>query len=142
MNQNGDLSVASNVGIAGNIDGASNVAIGFEKIDGIEDDSVIRFYGDDLASTGLSNGSVKSYNVVSVVHDKNTVTVTEANCNNKFGQVTGLGNINVRDITTVEGSSNLVDGFYVVSATSSELNGTGLTVNVTIASSEVSILLL
>ena len=138
VNPNGDLSVASNVGIAGNIDGASNVAIGFEKIDGIEDDSVIRFYGDDLASTGLSNGSVKSYNVVSVVHDKNTVTVTEANCNNKFGQVTGLGNINVRDITTVEGSSNLVDGSYVVSATSSELNGTGLTVNVTIASSEVS----
>ena len=49
-----------------------------------------------------------------------------------------MGNINVRDITTVEGSSNLVDGSYVVSATSSELNGTGLTVNVTIASSEVS----
>ena len=59
MNQNGDLSVASNVGIAGNIDGASNVAIGFEKIDGIEDDSVIRFYGDDLQVQDWSNGSVK-----------------------------------------------------------------------------------
>ena len=51
----------------------------------------------------------------------------------------GWAIFNVRDITTVEGSSNPSRWSYVVSATSPELNGTGLTVNVTIASSEVSI---
>ena len=51
-NVNGDAEIASNIAVAGNVDGQNNVAIGFAKIDGIQDTSKIRFYGDDLAATG------------------------------------------------------------------------------------------
>lgn len=142
-NVNGDAEIASNIAVAGNVDGQNNVAIGFAKIDGIQDTSKIRFYGDDLAATGLSNGATKVYSVQSVVYDKNSITVLEPNVSTNVGQVTSLGNIDIRSTETVNATPSLVAGTYPVGITSitSDGAGTGLSASVVVggASSVTSI---
>ena len=136
-NVNGDATIASNIAIAANVDGQNNVAIGISKIDGVQDNSKIRFYGDDLASTGISNGATKVYTVQSVVYDKDSFTINEPNASVQVGQITSLGNIDIRSTETINATPGLVAGTYPVGITeiSSDGAGTGLSASVVVGGS-------